>query len=323
MKFIFIIGIFFFGLYGDDLRPAYLEVKEIKASHYALLFKTPKASEKKGVDLSLDLPKSFKIYSKTLGSMGRYDFMKLEFTSASSLDGKVITIKNLNKTSIELITKLEFLDGSTSIKRVLPESGAFIIRHKTGFLNVMYSYLDLGIYHILLGFDHLLFVLALVLLIQDRKTLIYAITAFTVAHSLTLILASLELISISNVLVESLIALSIVFIAAEVVYDVRGKQYLAKRYPWLIAAFFGLIHGLGFASVLKEVGLASSEIIPSLLFFNLGVEIGQLLFITLLLLTFLLIEKLFRFSLEQYRLWLSYIIGTVAAFWFLQRIFAV
>ncbi|SFV54286.1 membrane protein, putative [hydrothermal vent metagenome] len=174
-----------------------------------------------------------------------------------------------------------------------------------------------------MGYDHLLFVLALVLFIQNRKSLFYTITAFTIAHSLTLILASLDLIFVSSIVVESLIALSIVFVAAEIVYDSRGKFYLAKKYPWLIASFFGLIHGLGFASVLKEIGLAPNDIVPSLLFFNLGVEIGQLLFITILLVLFFLIERFLRLSLNRYRIFLAYIIGSVAFFWFLERILEV
>lgn len=111
--------------------------------------------------------------------------------------------------------------------------------------------------------------------------------------------------------------------SAEIVYDSRGKIYLAQKYPWLIASFFGLIHGLGFASVLKEIGLSPNDIVPSLLFFNLGVEIGQLLFIGILLVLFFLIEKFLRLSLNAYRLLLAYMIGSVAVFWFLQRVLVV
>lgn len=323
MRVLLFILLLLFSLFADEIRPAYLEIQETRTNEYTLLFKTPKGSEKGSIELSLDLPKSFKVHAKSLSSIDSYDLMKLEFSVLKSINKEVIKINNLESSSIELISKLVFLDGSGGIQRILPQTAKLIINHESGFSQLIYTYVDLGIHHILMGHDHLLFVLCLVLLIQNKKRLFFTITAFTLAHSITLILASLDIIFVSSVLVEALIALSIVFMAAEIVYDSRGKIYLAQKYPWLIASFFGLIHGLGFASVLKEIGLAPNDILPSLLFFNLGVEIGQLLFITLLLLLFFFIEKFLLVSLNMYRLLLAYIIGSIAVFWFLQRVLVV
>lgn len=122
------------------------------------------------------------------------------------------------------------------------------------------------------------------LLVGNIRVLIGTITAFTVAHTITLMLASLDMIHLSSRAVEATIALSIVFVAAEVVYAMRGREHLTKKYPWLIAFGFGLIYGLGFAEALKEIGLPQNEIVPSLIFFNVGVETGQLLFVSALLL---------------------------------------
>ena len=184
-------------------------------------------------------------------------------------------------------------------------------------------YTLLGIEHILTGIDHLLFVAGLLLLVQGARRLLLTITAFTLAHSLTLALSVLGWVRLPREPVEAIIALSIVLLAVENVYLKRGQAGLTSRYPWLVSFLFGLVHGLGFASALGELGLPQSEVPQALLFFNLGVEAGQLMFVAAWLVLVWIWSKL-RLSLPQ-RLVLAphYALGSIASFWFLQRTLAI
>ena len=181
-------------------------------------------------------------------------------------------------------------------------------------------YLALGIEHILLGVDHLLFVLGLLLLVSGPWMLIKTITAFTVAHSITLALATLGFVEVPSRPVDAAIALSIVFLGAEILRARQGRPGLAARAPWVVAFAFGLLHGLGFAGALTQLGLRPGEIPLALLFFNVGVEIGQLMFVA----TFLALAWALRQLQVAWPRWSeplpAYAIGTVAAFWFIERI---
>ncbi|HEX2478678.1 MAG TPA: HupE/UreJ family protein [Geminicoccaceae bacterium] len=185
--------------------------------------------------------------------------------------------------------------------------------------NAALRYLGLGIEHILLGIDHLLFVLGLLLLVSGPWMLIKTITAFTVAHSITLALATLGLVAVPSRPVDAAIALSIVFLGAEILRARQGRPGLAARAPWVVAFAFGLLHGLGFAGALTQLGLPPGEIPQALLFFNVGVEIGQLLFVA----TFLALAWALRALQVAWPRWSeplpAYAIGTVAAFWFIER----
>lgn len=190
-------------------------------------------------------------------------------------------------------------------------------------LNSARRYIALGIEHILLGIDHLLFVLALLIMVQGVWPLVKTITGFTVAHSITLGLATLGFVNVPSRPVEAAIALSIAFVCAEIIYAYRGKAGLTYRYPWLVAFAFGLLHGLGFAGALAKIGLPPSEVPIVLLFFNIGVEIGQLLFVAAVL---TLIGLLNRLGVERWRparIVTVYIIGVFATFWFVERTVAV
>ena len=197
--------------------------------------------------------------------------------------------------------------------------------------DVAATYLQLGIEHILFGFDHLLFVLALVILVRDWRRVALTVTAFTVAHSFTLAAATLGLIDIPGPPVEAAIALSIVLVAVEIVNARRGMPSLAARWPWLVAFFFGLLHGFGFAGVLAEVGLPHHAIPIALLFFNLGVEMGQLIFVAAILTVGELFRRAIAFRLEAVQVrravdrldvTAAYAIGAVAAYWLIERTFA-
>jgi hypothetical protein len=180
-------------------------------------------------------------------------------------------------------------------------------------------YVGLGIEHILLGIDHLLFVAGLLLLVRGPWMLIKTITAFTLAHSITLALATLGFVAVPSRPVDAAIALSIMFLGAEILRARQGRPGLAARRPWVVAFAFGLLHGLGFAGALTALGLAPGEIPLALLFFNVGVEIGQLLFVGACLALAWALRQL-QVSWPRWAVPLpAYAIGTIAAFWFIER----
>lgn len=181
-------------------------------------------------------------------------------------------------------------------------------------------YTTLGVEHILEGFDHLLFVLALLLIVSDRWLLIKTITAFTLAHSITLAIATLGYVNFPSRPVEAAIALSIVFLALEILHQRRGHSGLTHRAPWIVAFGFGLLHGLGFAGALSEIGLAEGEIPVALLFFNVGVELGQLLFVLVVLIIRWLLEQLNPPRPAWTAIVPAYLIGVTAMFWLLERV---
>ena len=315
--------IFFHASFADEIRPAFLELTQKSETTYKMLWKKPSRGEAKSV---LKVEPIFPATAKMIGvkQISKTGVAVLEsyvIEEPNALIAKTITIEGLQTTSSDVLVRVHYLDGETEFIRVLPESPQFTLTHESGFINMASTYFILGVEHILEGFDHLLFVLALLLLVGNVRVLIWTITAFTVAHTITLMLASLDLIHLSSRAVEATIALSIIFVAAEVVYAMRGKEHLSKKYPWLIAFGFGLIHGLGFAEALKEIGLPQNEIVPSLIFFNVGVEAGQLIFISGVLLCIWLGKKVFKKYAYVVKMTAAYAIGITATFWFLQRIF--
>jgi hydrogenase/urease accessory protein HupE len=244
----------------------------------------------------------------------------------AGLDGKAIFFSQLSETRIDVLARLVRLDGTVQLERILPVHPSFVGRPSLGRLEVVRTYTILGIEHILSGFDHLLFVLALVLLVQGTRRLLFTITAFTVAHSLTLAGATLGWVHVPGPPVEASIALSIVFVASEIVHTRQGRYSVTQHYPWVVAFAFGLLHGFGFAGALAEVGLPQSSIPIALLFFNVGVEIGQLMFVGAVL-TVIAVgwRAAQRLRLSQ-TAWLwriaPYAIGGLASLWLVERVTA-
>ena len=217
---------------------------------------------------------------------------------------------------------MSFADGSTWIQRLTPQQPTTVIPVQPGTLEVAGTYLGFGIEHILTGIDHLLFVLALMLLTTGTWRLLKTVTAFTVAHSITLALATLGLVHVPSKPVEAVIALSIVYVAAEILHARRGRIGLAARMPWIVAFTFGLLHGFGFAGALSEVGLPAGQIPVALLFFNLGVEAGQVLFIAAVL-ALVAVARRVRVAWPRWaELVPPYVIGSVAMVWVIQRVIA-
>ena len=240
-----------------------------------------------------------------------------------SLEGEAIAIDGLDATLTDALVRIESADGSVRNALLTPSSPSFIVPVQPGPLMVLRAYVGLGIEHILFGIDHLLFVLCLLLLVRGIRKLLATVTAFTLAHSITLAAATLGFIRVPAAPVEATIALSIVFLASELVRGAAGRGTVTRSDPWLIAFSFGLLHGLGFAGALAEVGLPQGEIPLALFSFNVGVELGQLAFVAAVLSLALLIRAV---SLRL-PAWApnaaGYAIGSVAMFWVFARLAAV
>jgi hypothetical protein len=242
------------------------------------------------------------------------------------LTGGTIHIAGLTATTTDVLVRMERLDGTTQVTRLTPSAPSFVVEAAPRAIQVAATYLKLGLEHILLGIDHLLFVLALLILVKGTRRLVATVTAFTIAHSLTLAGATLGFVHVPGPPVEAAIALSIVFVASEIMHSRQGRAGLTERFPWVVAFAFGLLHGLGFAGALSEVGLPQSAIPVALLCFNVGVELGQLLFIATVIVIIGIARQIMRRSERSQPAWAwrvpPYVIGSIAAFWIIQRIAA-
>ena len=223
-------------------------------------------------------------------------------------------------TMSDLLVRIHLVDGVEQTLRVPQGDTSFMVEGSPSQLQVAGTYFVLGVEHILGGIDHLLFVLALLILVKGWKKLTGTITMFTVAHSITLALATLGFVHVPSPPVEAIIALSIVFVACEIIHGRQGKAGLTERAPWIVTLTFGLLHGLGFAGALSEVGLPGNAIPMALLFFNVGVEAGQLLFVVGMLALIGLL-KFIKFPMPGWVHFIPpYVIGSVAMFWVIERI---
>ena len=241
------------------------------------------------------------------------------------LAGRELTIRGLRATDTDVLVRIAFTDGSSFTHRLVPWDPAVTVPERAGAGAVIKTYLVLGVEHILLGIDHLLFVLALLLIVRGVGRLVATITAFTVAHSITLGAATLGIANVPSAPVEATIALSILFLATELARrgGAEAPEDLTTRFPWLVAFSFGLLHGFGFAGALAEVGLPQHAVPLALLFFNVGVEIGQLIFVAAML---SLAWAFRRAALPAPAMWprvTAYVIGAVSAFWAIERTVAV
>jgi hydrogenase/urease accessory protein HupE len=242
--------------------------------------------------------------------------------SAGGLTGGTIHIAGLTATTTDVLVRLERLDGTTQVTRLTPSAPSFVVEAAPHDLEVARTYSVLGVEHILTGIDHLLFVLALIIITRGGWLLVKTVSAFTLSHSLTLTAATLGFVHVPPPPVEAVIALSIVFVAAEIVRTRRGLEGITARSPWMVAFAFGLIHGLGFAGGLSNAGLPAAHIPTALLFFSLGVETGHFMFIGVVV-SFIALARRVRIAFPRWtELVPPYAIGTVAMFWLIQRLAA-
>jgi hydrogenase/urease accessory protein HupE len=236
--------------------------------------------------------------------------------------GKRFSVDGLAQTQTDVLLRVDYLDGNASNQRLTPSTPAVTIPARPSAFEVVRTYTALGVEHILLGVDHLLFVLALLLLVRGVRRLVATVTAFTVAHSITLGAATLGFVHVPPAPVEATIALSILFLATELARryaDTPSAPDLTDQFPWLVAFSFGLLHGFGFAGALSEVGVPAQAVPLALLFFNVGVEIGQLLFTGVVLGLGWLIARTAVRAPRNWRRAVAYGIGSTAAFWVVQR----
>lgn len=313
-------GLFAGSAAAHEVRPAYLALHQTASDRFEVLFKVPTLGDR-ALDLAPVLPDAC-----TPSAAPRFELLPGARVTRSSvrcegdLAGRTLGVDGLSATLTDVLVRIERLDGSVQVGRLQPTSPTLVVEAAPSSRDVARTYTLLGFEHILLGVDHLLFVLALLLLIRSWGRLAATITAFTVAHSLTLAAATLGWVHVPGPPVEAAVALSIVFVAAEIVHGRRGEAGMTARAPWIVAFTFGLLHGLGFAGALAEVGLPQNAIPLALVAFNVGVELGQLGFVAAVL----LVWGLIRGPMRHGPAWLvevpAYAIGGVATFWTLERI---
>ncbi len=304
---------------AHEVRPAYLSVQEEAPNEFSVLFKTPMQGDAR---LALSALFSGKIETLTpIVSHPTGDAMvqTWRMRTLEPLAGRNVLIDGLQNTMTDALVHVVFANGNSWTARLTPSEPSAVIPASQSAWAVFLTYVRHGIEHIAFGFDHLLFVTALMLIVRDWRKLVKAITAFTAAHSITLTCATLGWVTLPSAPVEAMIAISIVLVAAEVVRMERGQLSLAIVRPWMVAFAFGLLHGFGFAGALVQLGLPQSDIPLALLAFNVGVELGQLAFIAVLLSAVYAVRQVLAIP-RRAIVTSAYAIGIVAAFWSVQRL---
>lgn len=309
--------------FAHEVRPAYLELRQSDTHTYDVLWKVPGRGEDLRLGLYVDLPAGCTNVTGPRASMVNNAFSeRWAVKCADGLTGGTVHIAGLSATVTDVLVRLERLDGTTQVTRLTPSAPSFVVAAAVGAMGVARTYTVLGVEHILSGVDHLLFVLALLIITRGGWKLVKTVTAFTVSHSITLSLAALGYIHLPQQPVEAVIALSIVFVAAEIEHGRQGRVGITAHAPWIVALTFGLMHGLGFASGLSEAGLPDGHISMALLFFSIGVETGHFLFIGVVLSLIALARRLKLPAPQWAQVVPPYAIGSVATFWVIQRIAA-
>jgi hydrogenase/urease accessory protein HupE len=306
---------------AHEIRPGLLEINETRPGWYEVTWKVP-VFEGIPLEITPVFPES--LVAVAPPSVQELAAARIEKTSyrddTRSLIGGLITIDGLNATQIDVLIQVTLVDGAAHSAIARPKEPSWRVPEQSRGWSVAKSYWIMGMEHILSGIDHLLFVLALMLLIPDIRTLVKAITAFTVAHSMTLGLATLGIVNMPSGPTEAVIALSILFLAVEIVRSREGENSLTERAPWIVAFLFGLFHGLGFAGALTEIGLPENAIPVALFMFNAGVETGQLLFVLAVLALLWILRKMtVPLPASGWKL-VTYGIGSLAAYWTIDRV---
>jgi len=312
------LGFFSVNLFAHQTGLSYVEIKESLDHKISVVYKKP-LSDKKGKDIRIKYPEGC---------------LKKEIQKQEIVNGFIINRYQLWCQGEGLKSKRIWIDGLNSQDRgilIYYEKESFksssLVRSRTPFMHIdtktttaefFVEYVELGLFHIAGGYDHLLFVLALFLLARSIKQLLYAITAFTLSHSITLAFGIFGVISVGVAYIEAMIALSIVFLARELV---SSRNSLTKNYLGVIAFIFGLLHGFGFSSALKNIGLAADAIPLSLFSFNVGIELGQILFISCLSAIAYFTRGFSRYvSVEKFKRVVAYFIGSLSSMWLIERI---
>jgi len=308
-------------LLGDEFRPALLEINERDGGWVDVTWKVPMMGDQV-LALTPVLPEFLEQMgpgsSQTVP--GAWVETKSYRAGQNTLNGATLSIEGLVGVPVDVLVRVNLADGGSHSAILRSSTNRFTVPEQATRVDLAISYWRMGTIHILEGYDHLLFLLTLLLIVSGIWPLLKTVTAFTLAHSLTLALATLGLVHIPPVPTEAVISLSIMLLAVEAVRKSQGDLTLAERFPWLIAFTFGLVHGLGFAGALAEIGVPQNEVPLALLMFNVGVETGQVLFVVVVS---LLLTGLRKFQADGARVLTRaapYAIGGVAALWTIQRI---
>jgi len=320
LLFVLLAG-FFTQAFAHELQPSSFEVRQLTQDRFEVIWRAP-IYYKKPHPAKLQLPEQWQTVGEPTVKHLPDSALHRRVVSVPNGDitGGVIRFIGLQATITDVFARFTWLDGTETTAIARPSKPWIDIEGKRSGWQVAGDYTVLGVDHILSGFDHLTFVLALLLIVSGAKRLLITVTSFTLAHSITLAAATLGVMWVPGPPVEAVIALSILFLASELVKVNRGLPSLTAHYPWLVAFVFGLLHGFGFAGALSDVGLPVNEVPLALLMFNVGVELGQLLFIAVVLLIMAGLHKV-RIKWPSWAQQLpAYGIGSIAAFWFIERL---
>lgn len=303
------------GLLADDTRPAVVEIREILENTYSLRIIPPPGIGAEGV-AQVSLPDT--CTPASINQMRRPGATAQRYTCSEPLSNQMVGIEFPGLTrAFHTVVRFTRISGEEHSDVLAPRETEWWVPSEQTLAQVGGSYLSYGVVHILKGWDHLLFVLCLIWIAETWRRILLTITGFTIAHSITLVLSALDLVRLATPPVEAGIALSVAFLASEVIRN--SRESLSWRYPISIACIFGLVHGLGFASVLRDIGLPQLHLAPALVSFNLGVEIGQVMFA--LPVAYVIRQFTVRdWPVDTMRKSIGYIVGCVAAFWFVERL---
>ena len=314
-----------FGDYASahEVRPAYLQIRQSGLYSYDIFWKVPAVGDNRRLSLYVQLPENCSNTSQPHGSFSDDAYAeRWSMNCPGGLPGQALRIVGLTATLTDVLVRIERIDGSSQMARLTSSSPSLVVEAAPRRLEVARTYLVLGIQHILTGVDHLLFVSGLLLLVNGVRRLLFTVSAFTLSHTVTLTLATLGFVHVPPAPVEAVIALSILFVAYEVLRKKENPAGLAQRKPWLVAFSFGLLHGLGFAGGLSAAGLPAGHIPLALGFFSAGVETGHFSFVAVALVLFVSLRQwTSKLPVWSWRV-PPYAIGSVAAYWLIARIAA-
>ncbi len=305
---------------AHESQPGTLELRQVGTDRYEVTWRAPIYFGRPH-PARLELPEHWRtVVEPTVRVLSDSQvFRSVVVVGSGGVEGSVVRFPGLDRTITDVFVRLSRLDGTSMAAVVRPTKPHAQLRGERNWVTTAGEYIGLGFHHILQGVDHLLFVLGLLLIVQGRMLLLKTVTAFTVAHSITLAIATLGYASAPLSPLNAAIALSILFLGPEIVRSWRGETSLTIRYPWVVAFLFGLLHGFGFASGLSTTGMPKAELPPALLSFNVGVELGQLVFVF----TALALVRSFRVLAVRWPRWAealpAYAVGGLGAYWTIQR----
>jgi hydrogenase/urease accessory protein HupE len=305
---------------AHEARPAYLEINETAPGRYDVLWRTPLLSGMR-LPVRLEFPDAVRNVTEPRERVLADSLLERRVIDAgkNGLGGQRLQFVGLQATITDVLVRASLLNGAHWTVVVRPSQPWVEFTGAKSTLEVARTYLVHGVEHILFGIDHLLFVFGLLLIVPDRWMLVKTVTSFTLAHSLTLAIATLGYASAPMLPLNAAIALSILFLGPEIVRSWRGETSLTLRHPWLVAFVFGLLHGFGFASALTGAGLPRRDLPLALCTFNVGVEVGQVAFVALMV----RLEQSFQQLEIRWPRWVAmvpgYVVGVLGAFWTLQR----